>query len=139
MEVVNMKIIKIISDLSGEIYRNKKPIIWTPTSYIGESYSYHSMEKFYSTKNYSILNPYIGRVHLIYFSFILEDNSAELRIYHQIPEDLIKYTRCEYVRSISDVEIEKDNGGYCVCTNKPLIRLTFDGPDELALVWKLSI
>ena len=76
-----------------------------------------------------------GIVENDYIEFVLGDYKLILDM--DTPENLIHYVKCFYIAPI--IKIEKSTEERYEITTQGMIRLIFNGPAELALVWRLSI
>lgn len=55
----------------------------------------------------------------------------------EIPKDLIRHTKCSFIIPMQEViEIDEDT---FEATYRGMIKFIYSGPDELALIWRLSI
>lgn len=61
-----------------------------------------------------------------------------LTIYHNLDQKLLSYTEVYHVHHIGKIEYDSEYKVYRLEDNQK-IRFVYNGPDELALQWKLSI
>lgn len=70
--------------------------------------------------------------------FINEDRSdITILIPFNIPEECIPYTKAYTLSAITNIE-RKDEYQFTITRGK-VLRIVYDGPDEFALIWRLSI
>lgn len=72
--------------------------------------------------------------HEFLFDFTIE----HLKIKHNLSDELLKYTEFYYMNNITDIQLE-DEDYYNIIYDRKKIRIVFDGPKELEMVWRLSI
>lgn len=67
-------------------------------------------------------------------------NSVTAHINIDLDDDLIQYTKISILEVVSNIKEYIINGekSYRV-TVRDILRIEFDGPEELALIWKLSL
>lgn len=126
-----MKLVKVISNLSDLKVEQKR--------------GYHNNKREIFIGNYNIeqINSlahnklYSEQLEVKENSLTYNSKHISFDIEYYIPKELIPYTKCYILFSITSIE-DVGEEIYKIERNK-ILRLTFDGPDELGLIWRLSI
>ena len=134
-----MKIIKIITELEGSLFLENTDMGYSD-HWLQEVTQPISKNLFYTSDMFNSSPLFFeGITEKNYFEFQTDSYGMKLRVKHQIPEDMIHHTRCAFITSISKIEDNSYSSLHYSMTKIPLIRIMFDGPDDLGLIWRLSI
>lgn len=138
-----MRLVKIIKDLNNLDIKaygepNGPPASGFISEILGANY-YNGREASFITSRLCGMELSIEENRIIR---TMEDGSY-FEIMHYTPPELIPYVKCNMIHTTTNVEVSDTYESYGKTTydieKKFFLRFVFDGPDDLGLIWKLSI
>ena len=132
-----MMLVYIMTDMEHGINYYKDKIVNNTLSWTCSSYYFDGMENTYHNPLDSYKDVIIDEKEITVVS-----GPYTFKLSHSFPLECVKYISGEYLKIIESIEkisLEGIRGKRCRVKVKPIIRLIYDGPDELALIWRLSI
>lgn len=128
-----MRISKHFYNLEGENRYNGISI--GDNNFHREQFMFVTEKEFFKAYNSNLIQR--EKIKLTSEGFTRVDGPRCFHMPFQFPEDMIQYTECFYYHAMTGVHITSDNDYRLHLQG--VITLTFDGPDELGLIWRLSI